>query len=408
MAGEAITLPYQRITGGVTAPAGFVAGSTYCGIKSGGRDLTVLLSETPSVAAAVFTLNKVQAAPIAVNRRHLSATGGRARGVVVNSGNANACTGRQGEEDAEEMARLVAERFDCRPEEILVASTGVIGVRMPMDKVRRGVQEVAPTRDGGHEAALGIMTTDLREKEIALSLELGGREVRIGGMAKGSGMIHPNMGTMLAFITTDAAVEPAFLDAALRRSVDKSFNMVTVDGDTSTNDTVVVLANGAAGNEPLNETSADAAAFMAALDEVTTYLAQEIARDGEGASKFIEVKVTGAASERDARLVAKAIAGSSLLKAAVYGADPNWGRILCAAGYSGAELDPNRVDVTVGTVALVRDGEILPFDREAAAQAMKGPDVTIAMDLHLGQAEATAWGCDLTEKYVAINALYTT
>ncbi|MHB1414668.1 MAG: bifunctional ornithine acetyltransferase/N-acetylglutamate synthase, partial [Chloroflexota bacterium] len=239
-------MPYHEIDGGVTAPSGFLAGSTYCGIKSGGRDLTVLAAESACVAAAVFTKNKVQAAPIAVNRRHLAATGGHARAVVVNSGNANACTGRQGEVDAEEMARLAADKIGCRPEEVLVASTGVIGVAMPMEKVRAGLQQVSLSKEAGHEAALGIMTTDTRAKEISLLVEAGGVELRFGGIAKGSGMIHPNMGTMLAFVTTDAAVEPAFLAAALQKSVDRSFNMISVDGDTSTNDTLIVLANGRA------------------------------------------------------------------------------------------------------------------------------------------------------------------
>lgn len=398
----------REVPGGVTAPRGFLAGATYCGIKTGGRDLTVLYSEAPCAAAGVFTKNKVQAAPIAVDRRHLAATGGHARAVVINSGNANACTGQQGERDAEEMARLVAERFGCQPEEVLVASTGVIGVKMPMEKVRAGVGQVVLSREGGPEAARGIMTTDLRPKETALAFEAEASTITVGGMCKGSGMIHPNMGTMLAFITTDAAVEPAFLDAALRRAVDRSFNMVTVDGDTSTNDTVLVLANGLAGNQPIDANSALAAPFQAALDAVASYLAREVARDGEGASKLIEVRVRGARNEAEARLAARAVAGSNLLKSAVYGADPNWGRILCAVGYSGAEVDQTVADVTVGEIALMRGGEILAFDRVAASGAMKGPEVLITVDLHLGEGAAVAWGCDLTEQYVKINAEYTT
>jgi len=401
-------LAYHEIRGGVTAPRGFLAGATYCGIKTGGHDLTVLLSEVPCTAAAVFTLNKVQAAPIAVDRRHLAATGGRARAVVVNSGNANACTGEQGERDAEEMARLVGARFGCPAAEVQVASTGVIGVPMPMAKVRAGVEQIALSADGGHAAALGIMTTDTRPKEISLAFDAGGVEARIGGMCKGSGMIHPNMGTMLAFVTSDAAVAPAFLAAALGRAADRSFNMVTVDGDTSTNDTALVLANGLAGNAPIDEHSPLAAAFQEALDVVMMHLAKEIARDGEGASKFVEVRVRGARSQHEARLAARAIAGSSLVKAAVYGADPNWGRILCAAGYSGAEVDASVADVTVGEIPLMRRGEILRFDRAAASAALRGPDVLLGVDLHLGDGEAVAWGCDLTEQYVKINAEYTT
>ncbi len=403
-----MTLPFESIPGGVTAPQGFLAGATYCGIKSGGRDLTVILSEVPGVVAAVFTKNKVHAAPVAVDRRHLTQSGGRARAFVVNSGNANACTGEQGLDDAEEMARLVGERFGCTTAEVLVASTGVIGVRLPIEKVRAGVQRIQLSREGGHEAALGIMTTDTRPKEIALAFDLDGHRAVIAGIAKGSGMIHPNMGTMLAFITSDAAVSPTFLAEALRRSVGRSFNMVTVDGDTSTNDTAAVLANGQAGNEPIEAGSPAAAVFQEGLDRVATYLAQEIARDGEGASKFIEVRVSGARDENDARLAARAIAGSSLTKAAVYGSDPNWGRILCAAGYSGAEVDQSRADVTVGEVALMRGGEILPFDKARASAALGGPDVLLAVDLHLGEGEAVAWGCDLTEQYVKINAEYTT
>ncbi len=398
----------REIRGGVTAARGFLAGAAYCGIKTGGRDLTILLSEVPCAAAALFTLNKVQAAPIAVNRRHLAATGGRARAVVINSGNANACTGDQGERDAEETARLVAERFGCTPAEVLVASTGVIGVPLPMEKLRRGIQEIAVSREGGHEAALGIMTTDLRPKEIAVAADLGGTQVVVAGMAKGSGMIHPNMGTMLAFLTTDAAVEPTFLAQALRRSVDRSFNMVTVDGDTSTNDTVIVLANGLAGNAPLTEASPACAQFQEALDRVAMHLAKEIARDGEGASKLIEVRVRGARDMAQARQAARAVAGSNLVKAAVYGADPNWGRILCAVGYSGAEVDERVADVTVGEVPLMRRGVILKFDRQAASAALRGTEVFISVDLHLGDGEAVAWGCDLTEQYVKINAEYTT
>jgi glutamate N-acetyltransferase / amino-acid N-acetyltransferase len=303
---------------------------------------------------------------------------------------------------------VVGERFGCTAAEVLVASTGVIGVRLPIDKVRAGVQQIQVSREGGHEAALGIMTTDTRPKEIALAFDLDGQRVVIGGIAKGSGMIHPNMGTMLAFITSDAAVSPAFLAEALRRSVERSFNMVTVDGDTSTNDTAAVLANGQAGNAPIEAGTTAAGAFQEGLNRVTAYLAQQIARDGEGASKFVEVRVSGARNEGDARLAARAIAGSSLTKAAVYGSDPNWGRILCAAGYSGADVDQAQADVTVGEVALMRGGEILPFDKARASAALRGPDVLLAVNLHLGDGEAVAWGCDLTEQYVKINAEYTT
>ena len=392
--------------GGVTAARGFVAGATYAGIKTGGLDLAIVYSERLCRAAAVFTTNKVKSAPVIVSQKHLS--DGTAQAVVINSGNANACTGDQGYQDAVEMARLVAEKVGVRTEDVAVASTGVIGVRLPMEKIRAGVPLVLLSKDGGHDAALGILTTDTRPKETAVTVTIGDCPVVIGGMAKGSGMIHPNLATMLAFITTDADVDCAFLQSALRAAVAQSFNMITVDGDTSPSDTVLVMANGMAGNSPIAEGTLGAEEFQAALTYVATDLAKAIARDGEGATKLIEVNVAGAASVEDARLAARAVAGSNLLKAAVYGSDPNWGRILAAVGYSGAEVDQNRADIAIGDVWLMKNGAIQPFDRSAASAAMKGPDVTISIDLHLGDGAATAWGCDLTEEYVRINAEYTT
>ena len=392
--------------GSVTSPKGFLAGATYCGIKTGGQDLSIVFSEVPCAAAAVFTTNKVKAVPILVSQEHLA--DGRAQAIVVNSGNANACTGDDGYAKAAETTRMVAEKLGIASADVLVASTGVIGVPLPIEKIRAGIQDVVLKRDGGHQAALGIMTTDTHPKEAACSVALGNATVTIGGMAKGAGMIHPNMATMLGFITSDALVEPSFLQAALRRAVDVSFNMISVDGDTSTNDTVLVLANGLAGNEVLREGSADAEAFENGLQRVATSLAQAVVRDGEGATKFIEVRVAGAASVADARLAARAVVGSNLVKAAVYGSDPNWGRILAAVGYSNAEVDPGLVDIIIGGVALMRAGRIQPFDKAQVSSILRQPDVFIDVDLHLGQGASTAWGCDLTEQYVVINSEYTT
>jgi glutamate N-acetyltransferase/amino-acid N-acetyltransferase len=292
---------------------------------------------------------------------------------------------------------------------VLVGSTGVIGVYLPMEKVRAGIQAIRLSSDGGSAAAQAIMTTDTRPKTCAVRLDLSGASVTVGGMAKGSGMIHPNMATMLSFVATDAAIANAdFLRAALGEAVDSSFNMISVDGDTSTNDTLILMANGAAGNEPLQAGTPEAAVFQAALNYVAVELARAVARDGEGATKLIEVQVKGAATREDARKAARSVVRSSLLKAAVYGADPNWGRILCALGYSGAEVDQERADIAIGQVQLMRGGDILPFDKQLASAQLAGPDVFIYVDLHLGGASATAWGCDLTEGYVDINAKYTT
>lgn len=393
--------------GGATSAKGFQAGAVAAGIKKNGAlDLCVLLSDRAAAVAGVFTTNKVRAAPVDLSEQRASR--GRARGVIVNAGNANACTGETGRRDAEEMAKLAATTFEVDPEEILVASTGVIGVQLPMERVRAGVGWIELSPDGGSEAAKAIMTTDTRSKERAVQVEIDGHAVTVGGMAKGSGMIHPNMATMLAFITTDAAVDPAFLRTAVREAADRSFNMISVDGDTSTNDTLIVLANGAAENAPITAGTSAAGAFQEALNDVAIDLAKAIARDGEGATKLIEMLVEGARADSDARQAARAVVASSLFKAAVYGADPNWGRILCALGYSGAEVDSNRADIRIGDVYLMRGGEIQPFDKSVAAAQLAGPDVYVYANLHLGPATARAWGCDLTEDYVEINGKYTT
>ncbi len=392
--------------GSVTSPKGYLAGAASCGIKTEGLDLAVLFSETPCAATGLFTTNKVKAAPVLVSQRHLA--DGRAQAIVVSSGNANACTGDDGYAKAEEMAALVAKKVGIAADDVLVASTGIIGVPLPIERIRNGINTVVLSPEGGHQAAQAIITTDTRTKEVACAVRLSGRTITVGGMTKGAGMIHPNMATMLTFITTDAAVEKSFLATALRRAVDVSFNMISVDGDTSTNDTVILLANGKAGNEMLTGDSPDAAAFETALQQVAISLAKAIARDGEGATKLIEVTVSGAASTADARLAARAVVKSNLVKSAVYGSDPNWGRILAAIGYSGAEVDQNRVDISIGDLVLMRQGIIQPFDKAYASSKLKTPEVFIKADLHLGDGTATAWGCDLTEEYVAVNSEYST
>ncbi len=396
--------------GGVTAPAGFLAGAVYAGLQQPApdqRDLGALWSKRPCAAAARFTTNRVVAAPVIVSRRHL-ARGQPLRGAVFNAGNANACTGPEGLRAAEEMAALAARRLGCAPEELIVASTGVIGVPLDMEKVRAGLARLEVSRDGGAAMARAIMTTDLRPKQAAVELDLGGRPVRVGGVAKGSGMIHPDLATMLAFLTTDAPLSMAQADALLGPAVDASFNMITVDGDTSTNDMVLLLANGAAGGMPEALTAADLARLGAALEWVCVQLAKAIAADGEGATRLIEVRIEGARDLAEARRAARTVAGSSLVKAAVYGADPNWGRIVAALGRAGVTLDPDVIDVDIGPVAVARQGRGVPFDAQAARAALQPPEVQIHAHLHQGDGAATAWGCDLTEQYVVINSAYTT
>ncbi|MBI4320303.1 MAG: bifunctional glutamate N-acetyltransferase/amino-acid acetyltransferase ArgJ [Chloroflexi bacterium] len=392
--------------GGITSARGFWAGASYCGIKTEGKDLALVYSEGVCSAAGVFTANKVKAAPVLLTQQR--AASGLLQAVVVNSGNANACTGEVGYQDALEMARLAAERTGIAEELVAVCSTGVIGVKLPIEKVRCGIAQIELSRDGGHQAASGIITTDTTIKEAAARVGVGNAVVTVGGMAKGSGMIHPNLATMLAFISTDAALDPACVGHALKLAVDRSFNMITVDGDTSTNDTVLLLANGVAGNQTIVAETPEAELFQAALDVVVVSLAQAVVRDGEGASKFVEVVVRGALSVADARKAARAVAGSNLVKTAIYGSDPNWGRILAAVGYSGAEVNPDVVDIAIGDAWLMVGGIIQPFDRAYASSLLSRPEVAIVVDLHLEGATATAWGCDLTERYVEINAKYTT
>jgi len=400
----------QEIPGGITAPLGFTAAGIHAGLKRKKKDLALVVSRVPAVASAVYTRNLVQAAPLVVTRENL-AREGKARAIVCNSGHANACTGQRGYEDARRMAQLVAQEVGCPPWQVVVASTGVIGVPLPMEKLEEGLRRAAAllSPEGGNEAAEAILTTDTVKKEAAATLFLGGKRITIGGMAKGSGMIHPNMATMLAFITTDARVPKELLDRIFKWAVDRTFNMVTVDGDTSTNDMAVILANGLAGNSSF--TPKEEEEFSLALKWVCQKLCRMIARDGEGATRLITVEVKGAPGEREAQFIARAVVSSNLVKSAVFGADPNWGRILCAAGYSGVSFDPLKVDVYLGApgeplLAVALQGSYHPFDEDRARELLQREEVIICLDLNQGEGKATAWGCDLTYDYVKINASY--
>lgn len=398
------------ITGSVTAPQGFLAQGVCADIrKKDKKDVALIYSSTPCTAAGMFTTNVVRAACVDITREHINR--GQAQAIVVNSGNANACTGEQGWYDALQMAKITAQCLDIDPHDVLVASTGVIGVQMCMDKVEKGIRTAAEqlSPEGGHNAAQAIMTTDTVSKEMAVEVELQGIPVRIGAIAKGSGMIHPNMATMLAFFTTDAAIDSKCLDKAFRAAVDQSFNMVTVDRDTSTNDMALILANGLAGNPVIDDPdSEDYRVFQAAVQEVAVALAKMIARDGEGATRMIEVRVIEAPSQAAARQIARSIVSSNLTKAAVFGQDANWGRILAAAGYSGAEFDPSRVDIYLGREKMAENGVGLVFDEDKARQELEKDPVVITVNLKSGSASAVAWGCDLSYEYVKINAAYRT
>lgn len=401
----------QEVQGGVTAPVGFLASGVAADVKGnqrGKKDVGILFSRRPCAAAAVYTTNKVKAAPILLTEERTRT--GSLQAVVFNSGNANACTGEQGMADARRMAELAARALGLEAAAVAVASTGVIGVAMPMERVAAGIARAASaiSEQGGHDAALAIMTTDLVDKQYALRFDLGGVPVTIGAMAKGSGMIHPNMATMLGFVTTDAAIDPAALRAALKAANDRSFNMITVDGDTSTNDMALVLANGLARNPKVVLGTTLYETFATGLERVLVHLAKAIARDGEGATKLLEMRVKGARSLEDARRAAKAVCGSSLVKSALFGEDANWGRVLAALGYSGAEFDPAKVDLWLGDVQMMAAGTGLAFDETAAAAVLKEKSVVFTADLHEGPHEAIAWGCDLTYDYVKINGSYRT
>jgi len=395
-------------SGTVTSPGGFHAGATYAGIKKkktdGVLDLATLFSEVPCTAAALFTNNRIKAAPIVLCQKRLER--GRAAALVVNSGCANAFTGEAGLADAEEMADLAARAIGLSAEDVLVASTGVTGQSLPLKLISAGIGQIALSVDGGHDLARAIMTTDTVPKEVAVSA--GDNSFIIGGVAKGSGMIHPDLATLLCFLTTDARVDIAFLRASLKKAVDASFNMISIDGDTSPNDMVLIMANGLGGNEPVKANSEPAEVFQRALDQVCIHLAKSIARDGEGATKLIEVTVSGAASLDEARRAARTVVSSPLVKTAVHGNDPNWGRIIAAVGRSGVEVAESKIDLYLGDICLLKAGNPQSFDKNMAVRLLKKDEVSINVNLNLGTAIATAWGCDLSEEYVTINSEYTT
>ncbi len=402
------------ITGGVTAAKGFQAASTAAGIKYQGRtDMAMVYSEKPCVAAGTFTTNIVKAAPVKWDQE-IVYNHPTAQVIICNSGIANACTGEEGFGYCRETAKAAAETMNVDADSVLVASTGVIGMQLPIEKLAAGVKAMAPklkgTLEAGNEAAKAIMTTDTKEKEVAVEIEIGGKTVTIGGMCKGSGMIHPNMCTMLGFVTTDACISKRLLQEALSQDVQDTYNMVSVDGDTSTNDTVLLLANGMAGNPEITEKNEDYQKFCEALNYINTTLAKKIAGDGEGATALFEVKIIGAESKEQAVTLSKSVVTSSLTKAAIYGHDANWGRILCAMGYSGAQFDPEKVDLyfesKAGKIKIIENGVAVNYSEEEATKILSEDAVTAIADVKMGDCTATAWGCDLTYDYIKINADY--
>ncbi len=402
----------KPVEGDLLAPKGFTAGTISCGINSpeGSRkDLVVINAGTSVSAAAVFTTNKVQAAPVLLSKQHVQT--GMAQAIVVNSGNANACNGETGMRDAREMSRLVADGLGIPSEQILIASTGVIGRPMPMDVIRGGIQKAIARLDPGtdQDSAEAIMTTDTVPKFSAVRCDISGKTATIGGIAKGSGMICPNMATMIAVLTTDVAIAPGALKAALNAAVGKSFNCITIDGDMSTNDTVFLLANGASGHPTITMPSGtDYKSFVKALEFICTDLAKKIARDGEGATKLVEIQVNGARSDEDARTIGMSVANSALVKTAIYGHDPNWGRIICAVGYADADSDPDTIDLFLCGHQLTKDGQGLPLDEPMMRKALEGNEISVVVDLKMDKGKARIWTCDMSHEYVTINAEYTT
>ena len=394
--------------GSVISPKGFLAGGTYSGIKAvdGVLDLGILISEQPAVAAATFTTNKVVSPSVTLSKERV--VDGKARGVVVNSGCANCCVGAQGYIDAKEMTALAASHLNLEDEDFLVCSTGVIGVELPMALIRQNIGNLNVTKSGGHDFARAILTTDSHQKEIAVSIDLNGKAVSIGGAAKGVGMIHPSMATMLCFITTDANIEYNLLDKFLKQSVDLTFNMIDIDGDQSTNDTVMILANGMAGGDLITEGTSAAKEFFDALRFVCESLAKELVKDGEGSERIIEVLVEGAVDNKDARIAARSVAGSLLVKSMVHGRDPNWGRIMMALGKSGVEMEESKVDIYINEIHVVHAGVAISYLKDAVISVMSGEDIHFRINLNCGNFVATGWGCDLTEDYVVINSAYTT
>lgn len=399
-------MKYHKVEGGVTAAQGYLASGIHCGIKKNKKDLALVFCREPATAAGVYTQNRFQAAPVLVTRQHLA--DGTAQAVICNSGNANACSGEQGLRDAFRMADVTAESLNIHPGQVVVSSTGVIGEYLPMNLVEPGIRSIAGslTREGGAGAAEAIMTTDLVSKESAYMLEIGGCNVTVGGMAKGSGMIHPNMATMLAFVTSDVAISKELLQKALKYTVDRSYNLITVDGDTSTNDMVVILANGKAGNPLITRENDDYHRFLALLQRINTELSHKIVRDGEGATKFLEVIVRHTASFADGKTLARGILCSNLVKTAFFGEDANWGRIVSAMGQTDVDFFPERVDVFLDNLQVTRDGQGLRFDESRAKEILSHRDIRITVDLKMGSETVTAWGTDLSYDYVAINASY--
>ena len=404
----------KQIKGGVTAAKGYEAASTAAGIKYQGRtDMALIYSQVPCVSAGTFTTNVVKAAPVKWDRQIVD-SGAGVQAVVVNSGIANACTGEEGMGYCKETAEAAAKALNIDAAGVLVGSTGVIGMQLPMQKLVDGIQVLAGKKaeglQSGHDAALAIMTTDTVEKEMAVEIEIGGKTVTIGGMSKGSGMIHPNMCTMLAFITTDAAITKEALQKALSEDVEDTYNMISVDGDTSTNDTAILLANGLAGNQEITYASPEYETFKEALHMVNETLAKKMAGDGEGATALFEVKVVGAESIKQAKTLAKSVVCSNLTKAAIAGHDANWGRILCAMGYSGVQFDPEKVDLffesKAGKLQIIENGVATDYSEEVATKILSEPEITATADIKMGDYRATAWGCDLTHEYININADY--
>ena len=409
-----MSIEIKQIEGGVTAAKGFQASGVEAAIKYQNRkDMALVYSEAPCKVAGTFTSNIVKAAPVQWDKK-LVDNSPFVQAVIVNSGIANACTGKQGMDCCEAEAECAGKLLHIPTEAVLVASTGVIGMQMPVDRITVGIEKLAAaksdTLEAGHDAATAIMTTDTIPKEIAVQTQIGGKTVTLGGMCKGSGMIHPNMCTMLGFITTDINISKELLQKALSADIVDSFNMISVDGDTSTNDTLLLMANGLAGNDEITAEGSDYDAFCQALNYITTYLARKMAGDGEGATALFECKVIGAATKQDARILARSVICSSLSKAAIFGHDANFGRFLCALGYSGAEFDPENVDLYFqsenGKIHIFSAGSALDYSEEEATRVLSAPEVTILADMHMGDAEAVAWGCDLSYDYVKINADY--
>ena len=404
----------KTIAGGVTAAKGYMAASTAAGIKYKDRqDMALIYSEADCRSAGTFTTNLVKAAPVKWDKAQVTG-GAAARAVVINAGIANACTGAEGMEYCSRTARACGQALNIPMDSVLVASTGVIGMQLPMDRITAGIQAMAPALKGGPDsgtsASKAIMTTDTKNKEAAVEFTIGGKTVTMGGMCKGSGMIHPNMCTMLSFVTTDAAISKELLQEALSLDVQDTYNMISVDGDTSTNDTVLLLANGMAGNPEITEKNEDYETFCRALNLINETLAKKMAGDGEGCTALFEVKIKGAETKEQAKVLAKSVITSSLTKAAIFGHDANWGRILCAMGYSGAQFDPEQVDLyfesAAGSMQIIANGVAVDYSEELATQILSEPHVTAVADIKMGEAAATAWGCDLTFDYVKINADY--